>query len=31
MAAAGFEGVAADFTFRDGFIHVVVVGRKPSV
>lgn len=30
MAAAGFEGVAADFTFRDGFIHVVVVGRKPS-
>jgi SAM-dependent methyltransferase len=29
VAAAGFEPVAADFTWRDWFIHVVLIGRKP--
>ncbi|HEY3123117.1 MAG TPA: class I SAM-dependent methyltransferase [Thermoanaerobaculia bacterium] len=29
MASAGFQPLAADFTFRDWFIHIVAVGRKP--
>jgi len=31
MKAADLEPIAADFTFRDCFIHLVAVGRKPSV
>ena len=30
MRAADFEPVAVDFTFRDCFIHLVVVCRKPA-
>jgi SAM-dependent methyltransferase len=30
LTAAGFEPVAVDFTPRDGFIHLVVVGRKSA-
>ncbi|MEA2694138.1 MAG: hypothetical protein QOJ16_3525 [Acidobacteriota bacterium] len=30
LAAAGLEPVAADFTPRDAFIHIVAVGRKPA-
>ena len=30
LTAAGFEPVAVDFTPRDAFIHLVVVGRKPA-
>jgi SAM-dependent methyltransferase len=29
VAAAGFEPIAADFTLRDWFIHIILVGRKP--
>ena len=29
LRAAGLEPVAADFTLRDAFIHIVAVGRKP--
>jgi SAM-dependent methyltransferase len=29
LRAAGFEPLAADFTARDCFIHVVAVGRRP--
>jgi SAM-dependent methyltransferase len=30
LEAAGLELVAADFTPRDAFIHIVAVGRKPA-
>jgi len=30
LEAAGLEPVAADFTPRDAFIHIVAVGRKPA-
>jgi SAM-dependent methyltransferase len=30
LRAGGFEPVAVDFTARDGFIHLVAVGRKPA-
>jgi SAM-dependent methyltransferase len=31
LSEAGFETAAVDFSFRDLFIHLVVVGRKPAV
>lgn len=30
LAGGGLEPVAADFTPRDSFIHVIAVGRKPA-
>jgi SAM-dependent methyltransferase len=30
LAAAGLEEILVDFSFRDLFIHVVVVARRPS-
>jgi len=30
LAAAGLEPAAVEFSLRDGFIHIVAVGRKPA-
>ena len=30
LEEAGFEASAVDFSFRDAFIHLVAVGKKPA-